>query len=249
MNRRRAPPPRLSHGVWAAAGEARAARLPARRARAGSRVASARARGDGGRPRAGRAASCSRGSRSPSASSARWARARRAPRARPPRDGAAAPALAWGGRRPVARWPRRRASVGGALPPGRFRGTPCGRPREFGGGWRRRAVGGADGARRGRARPRCRLAGPHRVAARHRTAAHARTDDSGAYVEGLRARLDGKLDAATERLRYALSAHGDACRAAGRIPRDLPRLSRSRRHPRSAALRAENSGPARLPKP
>jgi tetratricopeptide (TPR) repeat protein len=36
-----------------------------------------------------------------------------------------------------------------------------------------------------------------------------------AYVDGLRARLDGNLPAAVASLRKALSGHGDACRAAG----------------------------------
>ncbi len=36
-----------------------------------------------------------------------------------------------------------------------------------------------------------------------------------AYVDGLRARLDGNLSVAAGRMRKALSGHGDACRAAG----------------------------------
>jgi tetratricopeptide (TPR) repeat protein len=82
------------------------------------------------------------------------------------------------------------------------------------------------------------------------TAAHARTDDPvRAYVDGLRARLDGKLDAAAERLRYALSAHGDACRAAGEYRATLRALKQKPEASAFVALRAENSGCVNLPKP
>ena len=70
-----------------------------------------------------------------------------------------------------------------------------------------------------------------------------------AFVEGLRARLDGKLDVAAERLRHALSGHGDACRAAGEFRATLRALKQK---PDAAVwnpLRAENAACVNLPRP
>jgi hypothetical protein len=69
-----------------------------------------------------------------------------------------------------------------------------------------------------------------------------------AYVDGLRARLDGKLDVAAERLRYALSGHGDACRAAGEYRATLRALKKTAEPSAFAALRAENAGCVNLPR-
>ena len=69
-----------------------------------------------------------------------------------------------------------------------------------------------------------------------------------AYVDGLRARLDGKLDVAAERLRYALSGHGDACRAAGEYRATLRALKQKPEASAFTALRAENSGCVNLPR-
>ena len=81
-------------------------------------------------------------------------------------------------------------------------------------------------------------------------AARAAGDDPvRAYVDGLRARLDGKLDVAAERLRYALSGHGDACRAAGEYRATLRALKQKPEPSAFAALRAENSGCVNLPRP
>ncbi len=85
---------------------------------------------------------------------------------------------------------------------------------------------------------------------RHDTAAGDRAADDNpvrAFVEGLRARLDGKLEAAAERLRHALAGHGDACRAAGEYRATLRALKRK---PDAAAfdpLRAENAACVNLP--
>ena len=70
-----------------------------------------------------------------------------------------------------------------------------------------------------------------------------------AFVEGLRARLDGKLDVASERLRHALSGHGDACRAAGEYRATLRALKQKPDAAAFAPLRAENAGCVNLPKP
>jgi hypothetical protein len=70
-----------------------------------------------------------------------------------------------------------------------------------------------------------------------------------AFVEGLRARLDGKLDVAADRLRYALSGHGDACRAAGEYRATLRALKQKPEPSAFAALRAENAGCVNLPRP
>jgi hypothetical protein len=70
-----------------------------------------------------------------------------------------------------------------------------------------------------------------------------------AFVEGLRARLDGKLEVAADRLRHALSGHGDACRAAGEYRATLRALKQK---PDAAVwnpLRAENAACVNLPKP
>jgi hypothetical protein len=79
-------------------------------------------------------------------------------------------------------------------------------------------------------------------------AAHAAADDPvRAFVEGLRARLDGKLDVAADRLRHALSGHGDACRAAGEFRATL-RAQKIRPDATTfSALRAENAGCVNLP--
>jgi len=70
-----------------------------------------------------------------------------------------------------------------------------------------------------------------------------------AYVEGLRARLDGKLDVAADRLRHALAGHADACRAAGEYRATLRALKQKPEPSAFAALRAENSGCVNLPRP
>ncbi|HEY7372791.1 MAG TPA: tetratricopeptide repeat protein [Polyangia bacterium] len=81
-------------------------------------------------------------------------------------------------------------------------------------------------------------------------AAHAAADDPmRAYVEGLRARLDGKLDVAAERLRHALSGHGDACRAAGEYRATLRALKQKPEASLFASLRAENAVCPNLPRP
>jgi hypothetical protein len=81
-------------------------------------------------------------------------------------------------------------------------------------------------------------------------AAHAAADDPvRAYVEGLRARLDGKLDVAAERLRHALSGHGDACRAAGEYRATLRALKQKPEASVFASLRAENAVCPNLPRP
>ena len=69
-----------------------------------------------------------------------------------------------------------------------------------------------------------------------------------AFVEGLRARLEGKLDVAGERLRHALAGHGDACRAAGEYRATLRALKHKPDASVFAALRAENAGCVNLPK-
>jgi hypothetical protein len=74
-------------------------------------------------------------------------------------------------------------------------------------------------------------------------------DPERAFVEGLRARLDGKLEVAADRLRHALSGHGDACRAAGEYRATLRALKQK---PDAAVwnpLRAENAACVNLPKP
>ena len=70
-----------------------------------------------------------------------------------------------------------------------------------------------------------------------------------AYVEGLRARLDGKLDVAADRLRHALAGHADACRAAGEYRATLRALKQKAEASAFTALRAENSGCVNLPRP
>jgi tetratricopeptide (TPR) repeat protein len=68
-----------------------------------------------------------------------------------------------------------------------------------------------------------------------------------AYVDGVRARLDGDMSLAAEKLSHALSGHGDACRAAGEYVAALRAL---KKHPDVAAfsaLRAENAGCVNLP--
>jgi tetratricopeptide (TPR) repeat protein len=68
-----------------------------------------------------------------------------------------------------------------------------------------------------------------------------------AYVDGLRARLDGDLSQAAEHFGRALSGHGDACRAAGEYVATLRALKRRADPTAFAALRAENSGCINLP--
>ena len=125
-----------------------------------------------------------------------------------------APALAWADA--AVSLGRGRA---GALPGGRAarrsRGAAAGGARQPGGGRRRRAVGALDelGRRGARARRRPRRA--RAPASRHRrAAAHAAGDDPvRAFVEGLRARLEGKLDVASR------AAAARAVRARRRLPR------------------------------
>jgi tetratricopeptide (TPR) repeat protein len=75
------------------------------------------------------------------------------------------------------------------------------------------------------------------------TRADADSDDPLlAYVEGLRAQLNGDLPAAAERFWHALSGHGDGCRAAGEYVATL-RALKLRPDPKAwSALRAENAG-------
>jgi hypothetical protein len=81
-------------------------------------------------------------------------------------------------------------------------------------------------------------------------AAHPSGDDPvRAFVEGLRARLDGKLDVAAERLRHAIAGHGDACRAAGEYRATLRALKQKPEPTFFAPLRAENAGCVNLPRP
>src|SRR5262252_2770861 len=73
--------------------------------------------------------------------------------------------------------------------------------------------------------------------------AHAVADDPArAYIEGLRARLDGKLEVAANRLRQALSGHGDACRAAGEYRATLRAFKQKPDAAVFLPLRAENAG-------
>jgi hypothetical protein len=62
-----------------------------------------------------------------------------------------------------------------------------------------------------------------------------------AYVDGLRAHLDGDLAAAARHLEHALSGHGDACRAAGEYIATLRALKRRPAPTAFTALRAENA--------
>jgi hypothetical protein len=70
-----------------------------------------------------------------------------------------------------------------------------------------------------------------------------------AYVAGLRARLDGKLEVAADRLRHALSGHADACRAAGEYRATLRAFKQKPDSAAFAPLRAENAGCVNLPRP
>ncbi|HMF43495.1 MAG TPA: tetratricopeptide repeat protein [Polyangia bacterium] len=80
--------------------------------------------------------------------------------------------------------------------------------------------------------------------------AHAVADDPArAYIEGLRARLDGKLEVAANRLRQALSGHGDACRAAGEYRATLRAFKQKPDAAVFLPLRAENAGCVNLPRP
>ncbi|MEO8213252.1 MAG: hypothetical protein ABI560_08670, partial [Myxococcales bacterium] len=63
-----------------------------------------------------------------------------------------------------------------------------------------------------------------------------------AYVDGLRARLDGNIPAAVASLRHALSGHGDACRAAGEYLTMLRVLKQPVEPASWNLLRAENAG-------
>jgi hypothetical protein len=82
-----------------------------------------------------------------------------------------------------------------------------------------------------------------------RSPAHAAADDPvRAFVDGLRARLDGKMDVAADRLRHALSGHGDACRAAGEYRATLRALKRQPDPAAFAPLRAENGECVNLPR-
>jgi len=88
-----------------------------------------------------------------------------------------------------------------------------------------------------------------RLRADGRAPAHASADDPvRAFVEGLRARLDGKLDVAADRLRHALSGHGDACRAAGEYRATLRALKQQPDPAAFAPLRAENADCVNLPR-
>jgi hypothetical protein len=73
-------------------------------------------------------------------------------------------------------------------------------------------------------------------------AVHPANDDPvRAFVEGLRARLDGKQDVAADRLRHALAGHGDACRAAGEYRATLRALKLTPDAATFVALRGENA--------
>jgi tetratricopeptide (TPR) repeat protein len=79
---------------------------------------------------------------------------------------------------------------------------------------------------------------------------HAVADDPmRAFVEGLRARLDSKMEGAADRLRHALAGHGDACRAAGEYRATLRALKQKPDAVMFAPLRAENGACVNLPRP
>jgi tetratricopeptide (TPR) repeat protein len=68
-----------------------------------------------------------------------------------------------------------------------------------------------------------------------------------AYVDGVRARLDGNASLAAEKLSHALSGHGDACRAAGEYVAALRALKRHADIGAFSPLRAENAACVNLP--
>jgi len=74
-------------------------------------------------------------------------------------------------------------------------------------------------------------------------------DPARAFVDGLQARLDGKLDDAARRLARALSGHADACRAAGEYRATLRALKQRPDPAVFESLRAENAGCVNLPRP
>ncbi len=75
------------------------------------------------------------------------------------------------------------------------------------------------------------------------------TTTAEAYVDGVRARLDGDASLAAEKLSYALGGHGDACRAAGEYVAALRSLKRHADASAFSALRAENKECVNLPAP
>jgi tetratricopeptide (TPR) repeat protein len=70
-----------------------------------------------------------------------------------------------------------------------------------------------------------------------------------AYVDGVRARLDGDASLAAEKLSHALAGHGDACRAAGEYIAALRSLKRHADPSAFSLLKAENAGCVNLPAP
>ena len=83
-------------------------------------------------------------------------------------------------------------------------------------------------------------------------AAHKASDDDAdplrSYAAGLQADLAGDPPRAAERLAHALTAHGDACRAAGEYISALRALKIHARSEIFTALRAENTACVNLPR-
>ncbi|MDB4982001.1 MAG: hypothetical protein JWM82_2753, partial [Myxococcales bacterium] len=77
----------------------------------------------------------------------------------------------------------------------------------------------------------------------------AATTTAEAYVDGVRARLDGDASLAAEKLSHALAGHGDACRAAGEYVAALRSLKRHADPSAFSALKAENAECVNLPSP
>ena len=73
------------------------------------------------------------------------------------------------------------------------------------------------------------------------------TDPIRAYVDGMKARLEGKATAAIERLAKALQYHGDACRAAGEYLAACRELGRVPDDDALGWLRRENAHCVNLP--
>jgi tetratricopeptide (TPR) repeat protein len=74
-----------------------------------------------------------------------------------------------------------------------------------------------------------------------RTGGNPQADPMQAYLDGLRAQLDGDLGKAAERFGHALAGHGDACRAAGEYVAALRAQKLRPDRAVFARLRAENS--------
>ena len=186
---------------------------------------------------------CCRGSRSRSASWARSIAPRRWSTARGGRWRAGAPALAWADA--AVSLGRGRASP---LPVGRAarrsRGAAAGGPRQPGGGRRRRAVGARSTS--WGAEARAHDADLAELARLRRDAAAPRTPRATIRcARSSRGCARGSTASSTspaERLRHALSGHGDACRAAGEYRATLRALKQKPDAAVFAPLRAENAG-------